>query len=208
MDPKIIITGTGRTGTSALVELFTALNFNTGFYFDENGQMKPEDRFRDHTLYNSRARAGWELLFPPSSSKEQISSLPKVLKSPFACYELDELIMKDKIDIEYLIVPVRDLKKAAQSRTQVGKDHGGQWLYEGELDLNKQYFALCYALATLQCTIVKHSLPTIWLWFPKFIEDASYCFKELQPILNNDLGEEKFVKVHSTIFDPNKITIK
>ena len=107
---KVFISGTGRAGTTLLVQLLTELGLDTGF-----------DRSSLDESYFSSARAGleWDL-----SDRNG----PRFQKSPFLCDRLGEIVSRgDKIDL--LIVPVRAISDAAKSRLKVqfettGKEDG------------------------------------------------------------------------------------
>lgn len=113
----VVITGTGRAGTTFLVQLLTCLGLDTGF--DIN------------TIEgDSIARAGLEMdLRDPNA--------PYIVKSPFLC-DLAEEVLASSVRIEHAIIPVRQFDAAAASRAHVqklttgsadGKDRvpGGLW---------------------------------------------------------------------------------
>jgi hypothetical protein len=100
MSPRhhVVITGTGRAGTTFLVELLTCLGLDTGFSADSVGQKK--DR---------HGRAGLE-----HDIRE--SNCPFLVKSPWFCDYAEEVICRDDILIEHIFIPIRDLNAAAESR--------------------------------------------------------------------------------------------
>jgi len=105
MSPRhyVLITGTGRAGTTFLVELFTHLGLETGFSTHDIANKK-----------HSIARAGLE---------HDITSTacPFIVKSPHFCdYANDALRQKD-IVIDHAFIPVRDLHAAAESRRYTSK---------------------------------------------------------------------------------------
>lgn len=165
----IIISGTGRAGTTFLVQLLTQLGLDTGF---------PKDQAID-----TNSRAGMELDLRDSHS-------PYIVKSPWICDYLDELLEGGEVVVEHAIIPVRDLYAAAQSRRHVASVApenpagvpGGLWHTSNPEDqeaiLTGQLYKLIYALA-------RHDVPVSLLLFPRFIHDPEYLFSKLKFLLGD-----------------------
>ena len=181
----IIISGTGRAGTTFLVQLLTELGLDTGF---------PKDQTID-----ANSRAGMELdLRDPNS--------PYVVKSPWLCDYLDELLEAGEVVVEHAIIPVRDLYAAAQSRRHVANTApdnpagvpGGLWHTTNpenqEAILTGQLYKLIYALA-------RHDVPLSLLLFPRFVNDAEYLFSKLNFLLG-DIEYNEFTKALQTVRHP------
>ena len=98
---RVIITGTGRAGTTFLVQLFTALGFDTGFTREE------ALRLVDGVSLSGLERS----LFRPEN--------PYIIKSPLFADHLRRALAEDKIRISLAIIPVRNLIDAAASRRRV-----------------------------------------------------------------------------------------
>ena len=92
----VIISGTGRAGTSFLMQLLTRLGLPTGFEGDD-------------TLPHPEARAGLEFDIRNPGA-------PYIAKSHFFCDFAPEVIDRDDIVIDYVFIPMRNLEAAAQSR--------------------------------------------------------------------------------------------
>ena len=91
-----IITGTGRAGTTYLVQLPTRLGVDTGF--------------SDEAPVDDVAQAGLEFdLRNPGA--------PYVVKSPWICTYIHQL--PGDVIIDYAIIPMRSLTDAAESRGRV-----------------------------------------------------------------------------------------
>ena len=99
---KIVITGTGRAGTTFLIRLFTLLGLPTGF--------RPE-----HVSRIAGANAGMEL---------KIEAAPLIIKNPEIIRYLSLYVNKYSL---YVIIPVRDMSAAAKSRVRNGRGVGGLW---------------------------------------------------------------------------------
>ena len=53
---------------------------------------------------------------------DQASGCALILKSPFLCDDLDELIREDQIVVDHAIIPMRDLYSAAESRRVIDRN--------------------------------------------------------------------------------------
>lgn len=167
----IIISGTGRAGTTFLIQLFTHLGFDTGF----------ED-INSHIHSNCNAGMEWDIRQPDA---------PYVVKSPWLCDYLNDVLQSGEVAIKHAYIPIRDLYSAAQSRIDVEKrtDHalypdgipGGLWYTNTpdnqELILQRQLYKLIY-------TITKYDVPMTLLYFPRFINDPDYLFRKLASVLS------------------------
>ena len=96
-EPKIVITGTGRAGTTLLVQVLTDLGLDTGFAADA--------RIDEH------ASAGLE-------TGIEAPDAPRIVKNPNLSRRLGELLDAGKVEIEHVIIPIRDLDIAAASRVR------------------------------------------------------------------------------------------
>ena len=91
----IIISGTGRAGTTFLVQLLTELGLDTGF---PKGQK-----------IDQNSSAGLELDLRSARA-------PYIIKSPWLCDYLDEVLQGGELIIDCALIPMRDLYSAAESR--------------------------------------------------------------------------------------------
>ena len=177
----ILITGTGRAGTTLLVQIFTRLGFDTGLSMSQA-----------KVGVDPIARAGLE------PDLRQVDSLPHVIKAPGRADELKALLSEKSLELEAGIVPMRDLFSAAESRRNVytlaakaGKNPikhpGSLWKtrkpeeQEGQLAL--QFYGCVEA-------IVATGRPLHFLRFPHFARDADYLWSALKPVFQKH-GYEK-----------------
>ena len=135
-----IITGTGRAGTTFLVELLTRLGLETGF--------RP-----DRMSIDKRAFSGLE-----RSIRKRTA--PYIAKDPANSKYLRELLASGNVVIDHAIIPVRDFEAAANSRVRVtelarGRNevraNGGLWLTDDPTEqisvLYEQFSILMETLA-------------------------------------------------------------
>ena len=181
-DGHILIGGTGRAGTTLLVQWFTALGFDTGFDLEQ--ALTSPDPISHGGLEHSLARtiaAG--------------TPLPYVAKSPWFGRKLRDYLDRDELRVKAAIVPMRDLHRAAESRRQVtrraaeagiaserhpggvvGASKGGQAAKQ-EPQLARLFFDLVSAL-------VDHDVPIYFLRFPDFARGRQDLYQALQPLLD------------------------
>lgn len=154
---KIVITGTGRCGTSFLMHLFTALGFNTGYTLDECEQH----------LKRSKCDGGIE----HSIGTERFDK-SDIVKNPEWFYDPKLL----DFDIDYLIVPIRSLMNVAKSRDR-NNEYGGFWKgaydVKSQIDIDKQAF-----FNFIEYT-VKADLKVIFLDFPRIVKDFDYLWHKI-----------------------------
>lgn len=176
----LIISGTGRAGTTFLVQLLTELGLDTGFADITSG------------LY-ANAHAGME-------RDIRRPNAPYVIKSPLLCDHLAEALQDDVV-IDHALVPVRDLYSAAQSRRDVTERSdpasypngvpGGLW----HTDQSEQQEAvLAWQLYKLIYTLCAHDIPVTLLLFPRLVTEADYLYRKLSPVL----GAIEFGLFHQT----------
>jgi hypothetical protein len=177
---KIIITGTGRAGTTFLVQLLTALGLETGFKDIHEGIFE-------------NCNAGMECDLTDESA-------PYIVKSPSLCDDLAGILSSGEYVIDHAFIPVRSLDAAAQSRIQVfnqAKPKGGylRLLLKGSkyksvpgglIDTDnpdEQPEILAKKLYNLIHTITAYDIPHTFLDFPRIVNDQQYLYKKLAPIL-------------------------
>ena len=99
-EPKIVITGTGRSGTTLLVQILTDLGLDTGF--------------TSETPIDETTHAGLE-------TRLDSPSAPRIVKSPNLSRRLDAIIATGDVTVEHVIIPMRDLAVASASRVRATK---------------------------------------------------------------------------------------
>ena len=121
---KILITGTGRSGTSFLVQLMSFLGMETGY--DKNVT------YEQHPPHNPRnINAGLENQ-PLTNEKVRIH------KAPAFALVIDSIINNYKLD--HVIIPIRNLQDSAKSRVESGLlwPHTFTNAYDKEKNLESQ----------------------------------------------------------------------
>jgi hypothetical protein len=174
----VVITGTGRAGTTFLVELLTYLGLDTGF--------TPKDLAK---IMKSHSKAGleWDI---------RAENAPYIIKSPWFCGYSDEIIKNEKFALDHVFLPFRDIEAAAASRIRVVKEHPPTELppdkmiggLMGTQKFEEQADILMRNIYTLLNALADSYVPVTLLSFPRFVNDADYCYKKMRPLL----GKMKF----------------
>lgn len=178
----VVITGTGRSGTSFLVELLTHLGFDTGYQIDTLGNHKCE-----------RSRAGLE-------TDIRKPGAPYIVKNPWFCDYATEVVDRADICIDHVFVPMRDLKAAADSRRTVTTQALNQMSFlerfqfrlrsapvTGGLTTSdeRQELKLLSQIYELMLTLSRTMIPLTLMQYPRLVQDPAYLYCKLQPILGN-----------------------
>jgi len=205
----VIITGTGRAGTTFLMELLTNLGLDTGF--------KPE---HVSSLKDQTARAGLEKSIGDADCGY-------VIKNPAFCNHAEEVLSRYDILIDHVFVPMRDLVAAAESRRVVTRENKRKdslllrlkmkllrFLYSPEAFRYKIYDGgttagiptgkrgmqeevLLESIYKLMLTLSRFDIPVTLIQYPLLTKYCQYLHQKLSPILNEmdfDLFREGFNK--------------
>lgn len=187
----IIISGTGRAGTTFLVQLLTALGINTGF-----------TDLSSAVFANCDAGMEWDIRHPDA---------PYIIKSPFLCDDLDDLLEDGQVVIDHAFIPMRDLFSAAESRRDVtrrtdtalypGVVPGGLWYTDKP---EQQEAVLANQLYKIIYTIAKRDIPMTLLYFPRLIDDPEYLYAKVELLLKG-VGHERFLEVFRQAVRPELV---
>lgn len=180
---KIVVTGTGRCGTSYLMHLFTYLGLNTGYTIDEC----------EWHLERSKCNGGIE-----HEIGSEIFEKSDIVKNPTWMYSPTLLTF----DIDFIICPIRDLEKVAKSRS-LNSDYGGflngakNEQEQSDIDAKAFYHFVNYT--------VKHDLKVIFLDFPRIIHDSDYLYNKIGDKLG--VFKRPFKDSFKTIAAPEKVNV-
>ncbi len=140
-----------------------------------------------------------------------------MIKTPWLTEYIDQILARDDIVIDVVVIPVRNLVEVASSRTVVEMQHVHATLPMTELD--KTWESWCFTpggivfflnpldqarlLALGFHQLVHHltvaDIPIVFLSFPRIVEDADYLFAKLRPYLSDDLSSEVARKAHHVV---------
>jgi hypothetical protein len=157
---KILITGTGRAGTSLLVAVLTDLGLDTGF---KQGVTIPSGR-----------NAGLE-------RRIRDADAPRIVKAPGVMFALDTVIAEG-VQIDHILMPIRDLEVAAASRVRVaeyGRHQGVAGGLAGTAWPGSQERVLARAFYDFMREVAERDIACTMLAFPRFASDWEYTYRRL-----------------------------
>jgi hypothetical protein len=189
----VIISGTGRAGTTFLVQLLTALNQDTGY--------------RDNSAVAPNCDGGME-------SDLRNPDAPYFVKDPWLCDTLADILRSGTVTIDHAFVPVRELFAAAESRRDVSRRTGpdvyaafgpvvpgGCWPSD---QIEDQESVLARKFYTLLETLTAYDIPTSLLHFPRFATDPAHLFQKLSVCLTG-IEYPQFEAAFRATSQPGKI---
>jgi hypothetical protein len=181
---KVIITGTGRAGTTFLVRLLTELGLDTGY--------TRRNWARD---YFTHCQAGLEHdLARPDA--------PYIVKNPALCETLGPILADGRIAIDHAFIPIRELEAVAFSRIRIG---GTDYSVPGGLLKNagtdRQKAVLAEMFHQLVHTLVAHDVPHTFLLFPRLACDPEYTYDRLRPLVGQ-ISSQAFREVFLRVSNP------
>lgn len=198
-----VISGTGRAGTTFLVELLTLLGLDTGFNSRDLAQRK-----------SAVAQAGLEI-------DVRRAGAPYIVKAPGFCDYAQQVFAQPDIVIDHVFVPMRELHDAAASRRRVMSLHlaGMPWLRRLKVWLKRKELAgglvgtrsgedqeqvLRDRLYHLMLACADQPVKLTLLRFPRLVHDSAYLFDKLQPLLH-DISFERFDRAHRRLAQPGLV---
>jgi hypothetical protein len=197
-----VIAGTGRAGTTFLVQFLAACGLET------SGEDEP--------AYFPRARAGLE------HSLLSTEALPYIVKDSWL-FAYCNAVDLDAIAIDALIIPMRDLMDAATSRVlqerigivDTGWRHRPLSHVQGatpggvlfSLDAMDQARLLAVGFYELLFWAVTSGIPLFLLEFPRLIEDDTYLVRTLWPWLSTLCDEDRAYVAFQRIADLGRVRV-
>jgi hypothetical protein len=177
-----------------LLQLLGRLGLNIGY-------AQPELEVAAHC----RAGLEWELTDP---------NAPYVVKNPRLCDELDALLARREVHIDHVLIPVRDLYSAAESRRDVVRRVGaapGDRVIGGiwpGTDAARQEDVLARKLYSLIVAVARHNLPHTFLEFPRLARDSEYLIDRLSPVfrrVKHRVSQRRFARDFAELSRPEWI---
>lgn len=195
-----VIAGTGRAGTTFLVQFLDSCGIETG----------------STSRYDERANAGLEIPLHDSNA-------PYLTKDPWFYLYCESLDLQE-IHIDVLILPMRDLAEATSSRLVQEKsrviegmpDHfaladsygvvpGGSIYSLEPLDLER---ILATGFYRVLYWAVSHDIPIIFLDFPRLVEESAYLIDQLWPWLSQFSSRENAERAFTRTARTEKVTAR
>ena len=183
-----IISGTGRAGTTFLIQLLTELGLDTGFKDITSNVFKNCNAGMEQDIRGKYA--------------------PYIVKSPWLCDHIEEILESEKCVIDIAYITIRDLYSASASRAYVTSNTdateyegfknipGGLWPTEYP---SRQDHVLSSKLYKLIYSLVKHDVSIVFLMFPVFIYNPSYLYKKMKLLLEQVSYDQFLVSFKKTV---------
>lgn len=186
--PKIVITGTGRAGTTLLVQILDELGLDTGV---AEGKLSP---------YGHAVRAGLE-------ARVDDPEAPTVVKDMTFGFRAQALLDSGEIAVAHVLIPTRRLDVAVASRIRAagyGRLPFRRGALTGTLRATDQKAVLEKMRAELIDALHAHEVPYTELEFPRFAGDAAYLHERLA-VLHLDATVEDVQQVLDRCVRPELI---
>lgn len=185
MRHHVVISGTGRAGTTFLIQVLTHLGMDTGFSPSQTRIENPGYGGLEIDIANPRC--------------------PYIVKWPHLCDSPDSL---EGVSIDNLVIPMRDLFAAAESRRRVTREAGqgapgGLW-HTHSLKPGDQERILTEQLYSLVLFAAKRRVPVTFLHYPTFVRDPDYLFSALRPVFP-DMAREVFGRAYQSAVLPHLV---
>ena len=183
---KILITGTGRSGTSFLIQLMSLLDMETGY--DKNVTY---EQYPPHNIRN--INAGLENQ-PLTNNKVRIH------KALGFALEIDSIIKN--YNIGHVIIPIRNLHDSANSRVKAGL------LWESN-DLESQIKHNSKLVYNLIHSLVRDDVSHTFLPFPEIIYNENIIYDKLEWLFKEySINKEEYLSAFNKLKDTDKISFK
>ena len=174
---KILITGTGRCGTTFLIKLFSFLNFDTGY---------TKDNYKDFIFDNCN-----------SGMERDYNDQYYVLKNPTFISNIENIINDSSIKIKMVILPIRNFNLSAQSRVNNDYNTGGLW---NATDAKTQIQYYEKIISNYIYFMTKYNIPTIFIDFDTMVTNKLYLFEKLKIILDEkNINYNLFCKIYDEV---------
>lgn len=161
MTPKILISGTGRCGTTFLMKLFSFLGFDTGY---------TKQTYKSQI--NSISKSGMET---------KLKTPHRIVKNPaFIEEQYLKHIIQNNIPVQYFIIPIRNYSESAESRSKLPRASGGLWNATDQKTQEEFYNKL---MSTFLLYATKHDFNVIYIDFQRMISNKKYLYDKLLPVL-------------------------
>ncbi|WP_431509074.1 hypothetical protein [Variovorax sp. DAIF25] len=207
MKHHLLIAGTGRAGTTFLVQYLAECGLDTHI---------ARDQYRG---YDEDANAGLEDL--PLNDPDA----PYVIKSPWLFEYVERVLADEQTVVDAVVIPMRGIVEAAASRTvnELRARHAmpglhddcKQWETWGttaggvvySLNPIDQARLLSLGFHELLHALVKRNVPIVLLDFPRFIEDPDYLHDALSATLGDGVDRASALRAHARVAEPSKVRI-
>jgi hypothetical protein len=154
----------------------------------------------------------------------RLTGSPYIVKSPHFSFYADEVIRRKDIVIDHILIPIRELTAAAESRRRVFRTSkskmsvvqrlkrvvrprdlpGGLW-QTNSTKKGAQETALLQTIYSLGYAIANSNIPVTLMQYPRITYDSRYVFEKLKPLLG-ELDFDSFEAVYLRAVRPELVS--
>lgn len=189
----ILITGTPRTGTTFLIQLYHEMGFNTGF----------NDKYHDrHQRRGHQTHGGLEYVRDNRTSRGKGFKDLEIIKHPWAMGEKSpwRYTRIKTTEFDHVIITNRDVDASvrSQKRRNITKTYGRKPLIAPE-QRRRHY-------VSANIDIRDYWPDHIEVDFPRSVRDSKYLYRQLAPTLKGRVTRAQFNEAFKTIARPEYVT--
>jgi hypothetical protein len=147
---------------------------------------------------------------PDDELKREFDNGPRILKGPVWSYLLKYFVINDLLQIDHVVMPLRDLTDSAHSRLSVGldfmtdKEDFVKLPGEPIEELQENVLAMLTGKVLEVCYV--YQIPLTLMRFPQFVMDEEYCYRKVVTF-ENDIDRREFGRVWRELANPDQIRI-
>jgi len=188
----ILITGTPRTGSTFLVQLYHEMGFDTGF---------SDERHAFHLEENHRTHGGLEYAVNPKHHTSTVDEL-EIIKHPWG---LDQkapwrYTMINAIEFDHVIITNRDYDESlASTKRHFSATHYYRKPFTDGPERRKHY-------VDANIHLREHYPDHIEVDFPRSAVSRTYLYRQLKPSLEDRVSQSEFNAAFKTIARPEYVT--
>lgn len=207
---KIVVCGTGRAGTTFIMQILTEMGYDTGLKsmdddFRESVRAGQEIPYPVGINFNKNLELEWTMSF--HEAKTRLEQTPYIIKSPNFSNHLSELIKNNIIEVEHVIIPIRNIQHVAESRVKVDLEMTSDFFPNIENKISRQKTVAYMMLGRLVEAINLYDLKYTFIKFPEMVYTADYLLDKLKNVFP-DIKGELFYQIFHKVSKKELITIQ
>lgn len=174
---KILVTGSGRSGTTFLMQILTACNLDTGY----------TNKSIQESIDKTNSGAEWPL--------HDGTEFPRIIKNPGFCIHLPSTMQRFHWKVDFVYVSIRKYDSVVKHYLDESPALNKSELIRG---VSHHVGMLIQHLEFLE-------IPHTFIQFPRSVNEPDYLYFKLISLLNGKISLPEFRDIHSRIADKNKV---
>lgn len=177
---NLIITGTGRVGTTFLIQLFRALGEDTGGHDEIFREVAASERDKDSYQW------------------------PRVIKgTAYIGMQLRDKIKRYDWNVSHVFFCLRNIESTIISMKKQKRGKGVYKHLSNEEFEKRIEIEVPQGFKEIREELKKTGIPYTEIWFPKSAQDREYCYSVLSPVL--PYSKEEYYAAWEKSVKPEKI---